>query len=1088
MARKRMKLNACWLGTTKPPCYAISVAAVLLATGIRLVLEPFVGPHAPYLPFVVAVIVTARFAGRAPSLVATALSSLSAWYFFVEPRNSFGAPEPAAIGNLLFFVGVNITISFLIGHLREALITTAEKERMLAQQAQLIDLSHDAVITVDGNRAIKTWNTGASEMYGWTEAEAAGKIIDDLLHSRAHLSMDEVRQVLVRDGRWEGELIHTARDGAEVTVESRHVLIRGEDSSPVGSMEINRDITKRKWAEDALRESLERLEKVLEIETVGVMFWDLNTGCMVDANDAFLKLMGYSRGEVEARELTWQKLTPREFMDVSRAEVEKFLATGRVGPYEKEYFRKDGTRQWLLFAGSSLGNNQCVEFCVDTSARKKAELALSESESQFRTLANAIPQLCWMANPDGWIFWYNQRWYEYTGTTPAQMEGWGWKSVHDPEILPNVLDRWQGCIVSGEPFEMVFPLRSADGEFRPFLTRVVPVRDSSGKIVQWFGTNTDITEQRKTEEELRASEQRVRQKLESVLSPDVGIGEIELRDILDAEALQSLMDDFYELAHVPVGIIDTKGEVLVKAGWQEICTRFHRVHPDTLNHCIESDTCLTHGIAPGDFKLYKCKNNLCDVATPFVIADRHLGNLFTGQFLLKDEPVSVDLFASQAAQYGFGEQDYLAALDRVPRMSKQTAQVAISFLRKFGDIIGKLSYANVKLAKLLTELESAQHALRQVSEQRGLALEAANLGAWDYHFETGDVFWDGRCRDMWGVSEADQFNYHDAIARIHADDRAATNQAVEQALAGANGGAYRREFRVIWPDGSERWIASHGRVQFEGEGNERHATRFVGVNADITDRKQAEHAILQLNATLERRVEERTTELTEANRELEAFSYSVSHDLRAPLRSVEGFAKILLRDYSGKVLDEVAADYMHRMSAATHRMGELIADLLSLSRLSRQEMIRQQVDLSAIASSILAEYQGQQPKRHVTTRVEPGLVAHADPQLARVALENLLGNAWKYTGKTETATITFGASRDQTIKAYFVCDNGAGFDMAHADQLFAPFQRLHGSDEFEGNGIGLATVQRVVRRHGGRVWAEGKPGKGAVFYFTLGDL
>ncbi len=153
------------------------------------------------------------------------------------------------------------------------------------------------------------------------------------------------------------------------------------------------DITERKLAEETLRQSLERLERVLEIETVGVMFWDLNTGCMVDANDTFLKLMGYSRGEVEARELTWQKLTPPEYINVSRAEAEKFLATGRVGPYEKEYFHKDGTRQWLLFAGSSLGDNQCVEFCVDISDRKKAEEALRESEERFR-VAQELP-------PDG---------------------------------------------------------------------------------------------------------------------------------------------------------------------------------------------------------------------------------------------------------------------------------------------------------------------------------------------------------------------------------------------------------------------------------------------------------------------------------------------------------------------------------------------------------------------------------------------------------------------------------------------------------------------------------------------------------------
>jgi light-regulated signal transduction histidine kinase (bacteriophytochrome) len=174
---------------------------------------------------------------------------------------------------------------------------------------------------------------------------------------------------------------------------------------------------------------------------------------------------------------------------------------------------------------------------------------------------------------------------------------------------------------------------------------------------------------------------------------------------------------------------------------------------------------------------------------------------------------------------------------------------------------------------------------------------------------------------------------------------------------------------------------------------------------------------------------------------------------------------------------------MNRIGAATHRMGQLIDDLLSLSRLARREMTRQRVNLSEIAASIFAEYRVREPERSVNIEIQPGLLADADPLLARVALENLLANAWKYTGKTSSASIAFGALDEHT---FFVRDNGAGFDMAYADQLFTPFQRLHTNEEFEGNGIGLAIVQRVARRHGGRVWAEASPGQGAAFYFTLG--
>ncbi|HJV36451.1 PAS domain S-box protein [Geomonas sp.] len=284
--------------------------------------------------------------------------------------------------------------------------------------------------------------------------------------------------------------------------------------------ELQREMGERERAAEALRQSHERLEKVLEIETVGVMFWDLTTGCMTDANDTFLKTMGYSRSELEARELTWQRLTPPEYFEVSQEEVTKFMSSGRIGPYEKEYFRKDGSKQWFVFAGSSLGNNTCVEFCVDISERKRVEAELKAKEEQFRTLADTIPNLAWWANGDGYITWYNRRWYEYTGTTAEQMEGWGWQSVHDPEMLPLVLERWQESIASGKPFDMTFPLRGADGVFRPFLTRIVPVVDQQGEIVRWFGTNTDISEQKRGEEALaRIHEQTEsdRRRLEAIL-------------------------------------------------------------------------------------------------------------------------------------------------------------------------------------------------------------------------------------------------------------------------------------------------------------------------------------------------------------------------------------------------------------------------------------------------------------------------------------------------------------------------------------------------------------------------------------------
>jgi signal transduction histidine kinase len=260
---------------------------------------------------------------------------------------------------------------------------------------------------------------------------------------------------------------------------------------------------------------------------------------------------------------------------------------------------------------------------------------------------------------------------------------------------------------------------------------------------------------------------------------------------------------------------------------------------------------------------------------------------------------------------------------------------------------------------------------------------------------------------------------------------------------------------------------------------------FVGLEKEIAERKQAEEEIRRLNAELEQRVVERTGQLEAANKELEAFSYSVSHDLRAPLRSIDGFSQALQEDYGEKVEGQ-GKDYIRRIRGATKRMADLIDALLKLSRVTRSEIRLEKLSLSMLARTIAADLQKIQPDRQVEFIIPEGLTANGDARLLRIVIENLIGNAWKFTSRKENACIELGSLQQGDGKlAYFVKDNGAGFDMAYADKLFGAFQRLHGTEEFSGTGIGLATVQRIILRHGGRVWAEGEPEKGATFYFTF---
>jgi len=295
------------------------------------------------------------------------------------------------------------------------------------------------------------------------------------------------------------------------------------------------------------------------------------------------------------------------------------------------------------------------------------------------------------------------------------------------------------------------------------------------------------------------------------------------------------------------------------------------------------------------------------------------------------------------------------------------------------------------------------------------------------------------------------------------------------------GKVWHGEIKNRAKDGSFYWVDTTIVPFLNEQGKPR---QYVAIRADITERKAAADEIVQLNAELERRVAMRTAELKMANQELEAFSYSVSHDLRAPLRAVNGFAGIVLEDFGGQ-LPEAGRRYLERIRSRGQRMGELIDDLLAFSRLGRQSVNRQRANTARIVQEALDELKPQREGRRIELRVGELPSCKADPGLLKQVWVNLLSNAIKYTRDRNPATVEVGCAHKNGETVFFVRDNGAGFDMQYADKLFGVFQRLHRSEEFEGTGVGLAIVQRIVHQHGGRVWAEGDVNQGAAFYFTI---
>jgi PAS domain S-box-containing protein len=330
-----------------------------------------------------------------------------------------------------------------------------------------------------------------------------------------------------------------------------------------------------------------------------------------------------------------------------------------------------------------------------------------------------------------------------------------------------------------------------------------------------------------------------------------------------------------------------------------------------------------------------------------------------------------------------------------------------------------------------------------------------------------------------------------------------TNPSFEKQTGLIN--ARGKRMRALAPKHEEYWFDMYGKIALTGqsihfENRAEQLHRWYDVYAfrfgqpedrqvailfnDITGRRESEGQILALNAELEQRVNERTAQLEVVNKELEAFSYSVSHDLRSPLRSIDGFSQILLDEYQA-VLDDTAKSYLDRVRKATQHMGRLIEDILALSRAVRSEIHHESVDLSTIAKTVYDNLQQNNPDRTVDVIIRGGVIVNGDPSFLQIALENLLGNAWKFTGRKTQPQVEFGTIVKEGKTTCFVRDNGEGFDMAHAGKLFGAFQRLHTASEFPGTGIGLATVQRIINRHGGQVWAEAEVGKGATFFFTL---
>ena len=804
---------------------------------------------------------------------------------------------------------------------------------------------------------------------------------------------------------------------------------------------------------------------------------------------------------------------------------------------------QDTQLKWILRIGGALLILMIAVAGVITERvigkHERVAVELRASEERFRTFADAIPQLCWTANADGWIFWYNQRWYDFTGKTPEEMKGSGWQSVHNPEVLPVVLEGWKKAIAAGVPFEMLFPLRAADGTFHPFLTRVTPVRDPAGKVVRWIGTNTDITEQRLIEDALAENQERLRLAQEVarigtfVWNLQTGVSQL----TPELEAMYGLPPGGFAAGHRTWQDLicpedRDQGERYVQQAMEtgSFAAEWRVTWPDRTTRWLYGRAWVSKDATGKPLRLMGANTDITErklaelevlrvkvdlaenqerlrLAQEVARIGTFVWNLQTGVSQLTPELEA--MYGLPPGGFAAGHrtwQDLICPEDRdqgerYVQQAMETGSFAAEWRVTWPDGTTRWLYGRAWVSKDdtgkplrlmgantdVTERKLAELELLRVNadlaenqERLRLAQEVARIGTFVWNLQTGESQLTPELEAMYGLPPggfiAGRRTWQDLICP---EDR---DQGLRHVHEVMETGSFEAEWRVTWPDGAVHWLFGRAWVFKDDAGK---PLRLLGANIDVTERKLAELEVSRLNTELEQRVRQRTLELEASNRELEAFAYSVSHDLRAPLRGIDGWSLALLEDYSAS-LDESARQYLNRVRSETQRMGNLIDDLLQLSRVSRGEMKLAQVDLTSLANQIACRLRDAQPQRRIEFAIEPGLVGLGDARLLEIALTNLLSNAVKFTGTQNPALIEFGKFEKDGEMAFYVRDNGAGFDMAYAGNLFGAFQRLHKVTEFPGTGIGLATVQRIVRRHGGRVWADARVNRGATFGFTLG--
>ena len=899
---------------------------------------------------------------------------------------------------------------------------------------------------------------------------------------------------------------------------------------PEGVFILSIDITERKKIENALRESEEKY-RLISDNSDDWIYWIAPDGHMHYVSPSCERVTGYSPAEFAYNpELVHQIVFEADKKKVSNhTEIAKQDTT----PHDLEFriLTKEGEIRWLRHSCSPIfGNNgEYLGRRVtnrNITERKLQEEQLFESEFRFNKLYENGPFGMVMADKDFRFKKANAAFCALLGYSEEELTKITFKDITHPDDQKKDLLNVKKLNNNDIPvYKTEKRYIHKEGHDVWGSLTATATYDSEGHFLYNLGIIEDITHRKQVEEELKKSKK--------LLSETESIGKVGGWEFNIDTKKQTWTEEVYRIHEVDLDfnpnvntgisfytpesrpIIENAVQRAIETGESfnlelEIISskgNLRKVHtigkPDKENRRvygffqdITERKKLEAKIHEKDKEFRKLSANVPDLIYQFTrrpdgtyyvpIASEGIRNIFgcAPQDVIDDfSPIGKVIHPDDAVrvisdiEYSAKHLTYFTCEFRVQIPGKEIQWIySKSTPERLPD--GSITWYGFNTD--ITQHKLAEKEIKLLNERIVTATRASQVGIWDWDIHNNILTWDDQMYSLYGLKK-DAFNgaFETWVNGLHPDDQEYSQAETRLALAGEK--EYDTEFRVIWPDGSVHFLMAKGEV-FRNETGE--PVRMVGVNYDITDRKTTEEEIRKLNESLEVRVEERTAQLIEANKELEAFSYSVSHDLRAPLRHINGFVDLLKEDFND-LLPEKGKHYLDVIFHSSRDMGTLIDDLLQFSRTGRQEMRVYNMDMNAVLKEVLTFFANEIENRRIGLIIATLPEVEADHSLLRMVWQNLISNAVKFTKDKEKASIQIGFSENENEYVFFVKDNGAGFDMRYAHKLFGVFQRLHSKQEFEGTGIGLANVRRIIMKHGGRTWAESVVDEGATFYFTI---